>query len=33
VAQYFLQKGYTKVFVIRGGWPAWLKAKYPVEDK
>jgi len=33
VAEYFLQKGYTKVFVLKGGWQAWRDAGYPVENK
>jgi rhodanese-related sulfurtransferase len=33
VAGYFTQKGYTRVFALKGGWQAWLKADYPVEDK
>jgi len=33
VARYFLQKGYKKVFVLNGGWKAWLREGYPVEDK
>jgi 3-mercaptopyruvate sulfurtransferase SseA len=30
---YFKQNAYYNVFVIRGGWQAWLNAEYPVEDK
>jgi rhodanese-related sulfurtransferase len=33
VAGYFQQKGYNKVFVLKGGWKAWLREDYPVEDK
>jgi 3-mercaptopyruvate sulfurtransferase SseA len=33
VAWYFLQKGYSKVFIIEGGWNAWQHAGYPVEKK
>jgi rhodanese-related sulfurtransferase len=33
VAGYFKQNGYSNVFVIKGGWQAWLKADYPIEDK
>jgi rhodanese-related sulfurtransferase len=33
VAGYFKQKGYSKVFALKGGWKAWLKAGYPVEEK
>jgi len=25
--------GYTKVFVLKGGWEEWLKAGYPTEKK
>jgi 3-mercaptopyruvate sulfurtransferase SseA len=28
-----MQKGYTKVFALKGGWRAWEAAKYPVEPK
>jgi rhodanese-related sulfurtransferase len=28
-----MQKGYTKVFAVKGGWRAWEAAKYPVEPK
>jgi len=33
VAGYFKQNGYNNVFAIKGGWQAWLKAGYPIEDK
>jgi 3-mercaptopyruvate sulfurtransferase SseA len=33
VAQSFKRKGYDKVFVIQGGWSAWMRADYPLEDK
>jgi rhodanese-related sulfurtransferase len=33
VAGYLKQNGYNNVFVIEGGWQAWLKADYPIEDK
>jgi len=28
-----MEKGYTKVFALKGGWAAWKKAGYPVETK
>jgi rhodanese-related sulfurtransferase len=33
VAGYFLQKGYNKVFVLQGGWKAWLGEGYPIENQ
>jgi rhodanese-related sulfurtransferase len=33
VARYFLKNGYEKVFVLQGGWIAWQRAGYPVENK
>jgi rhodanese-related sulfurtransferase len=33
VARYFLQKGYPKVYAIKGGWNAWKEAELPVEKK
>ena len=33
VARYFLQKGFSKVFTIEGGWSKWQHAGYPVEKK
>jgi rhodanese-related sulfurtransferase len=33
VAQKFLEKGYTKVYVLKGGWNEWVKANLPVEPK
>ncbi|MBW2092287.1 MAG: hypothetical protein JRI34_09230 [Deltaproteobacteria bacterium] len=27
------EMGFNKVFVLKGGWPQWEKAKYPVEPK
>lgn len=32
-AQHLLGMGYTKVFVLKGGWEEWLKAGYPTEKK
>jgi len=26
-----MQKGYKKVYALKGGWRAWELAKYPVE--
>jgi rhodanese-related sulfurtransferase len=33
VAQKFLEKGYSKVYALKGGWQEWLEAKYPTEKK
>jgi len=33
LAQKLIQKGYTKVFALKGGWNAWFKAEYPVEKR
>jgi len=27
------KEGYTKVYVLKGGWEEWLKANYPTEKK
>jgi len=27
------REGYTKVYVLKGGWEEWLKAGYPTEKK
>jgi len=32
-ARKFQQKGYTKVYALKGGWTEWSKAKYPSEPK
>jgi rhodanese-related sulfurtransferase len=32
-AQILIEKGYTKVYVLKGGWEEWLKAEYPTEKK
>ena len=32
-AQILIAKGYTKVYVLKGGWEEWLKANYPTEKK
>ena len=29
----FLQRGYTRVFALQGGWKAWQQAGYPLADK
>jgi len=28
-----MEKGYTKVYVLKGGWHEWFRAKFPVESK
>ncbi len=28
-----INKGYSKVFVLRGGWNEWLDANFPIEKK
>jgi len=33
VAQRFLEKGYAKVYALKGGWNEWVKANLPVEPK
>jgi len=33
VAQKFIEKGYTKVYALKGGWNEWVKAGYPVDSK
>jgi 3-mercaptopyruvate sulfurtransferase SseA len=33
VARQFISRGYDKVFVLKGGWDEWEKAKLPVEPK
>ncbi len=32
-AQILISKGYSKVYVLKGGWEEWLKAGYPTEKK
>jgi rhodanese-related sulfurtransferase len=32
-AQILIEKGYTKVYVLKGGWEEWLKAEYPIQKK
>ncbi|MBW1765318.1 MAG: hypothetical protein JRJ23_11400 [Deltaproteobacteria bacterium] len=26
-----IAKGYTTIYVLKGGWNEWLKAEYPIE--
>jgi rhodanese-related sulfurtransferase len=33
VAQELIEKGYTKVYALKGGWRDWEKAGYPTEPK
>jgi rhodanese-related sulfurtransferase len=33
VALRFIEKGYTKVFALKGGWDEWVKAEFPTEKK
>ncbi len=33
MAQKMKEKGYTKIYVLEGGWEEWLKAGYPTEKK
>jgi len=28
-----MEKGFTKVYALKGGWNEWLKAKFPSEKK
>jgi rhodanese-related sulfurtransferase len=32
-AQTLIEKGYTKVYVLKGGWEEWHKSGYPTEKK
>jgi rhodanese-related sulfurtransferase len=32
-ARHFLENGYPKVYVLKGGWSAWYKAGYPIEKR
>jgi rhodanese-related sulfurtransferase len=32
-ARQLIDKGYTRVYALEGGWQAWFRAKYPVEPK
>jgi rhodanese-related sulfurtransferase len=33
VAQELIEKGYAKVYALKGGWRDWEKAGYPTEPK
>jgi rhodanese-related sulfurtransferase len=33
VALKFMEKGYTKVYALKGGWNGWVGAKFPAENK
>jgi rhodanese-related sulfurtransferase len=33
VARKLIEKGFTKVYALKGGWDAWEKAGYPIEPK
>jgi rhodanese-related sulfurtransferase len=33
VARKLMEKGYTKVYALKGGWHEWSQAKFPVEEK
>jgi rhodanese-related sulfurtransferase len=33
VAQKLIEKGYSKVYALQGGWDDWVKADYPTELK
>ncbi|MFH0957424.1 MAG: rhodanese-related (seleno)protein [Pseudomonadota bacterium] len=33
IAQLFIERGFTKVYVLKGGWEEWLKAEYLTEKK
>jgi len=33
IAKQFIERGYTKVYVLKGGWEEWFKADYPTEKK
>jgi rhodanese-related sulfurtransferase len=33
VAERLIKMGYTKVYVLKGGWREWLKENYPTEKK
>jgi rhodanese-related sulfurtransferase len=30
VARKFMEKGYTKVYVLKGGWHEWFRAKFGI---
>jgi rhodanese-related sulfurtransferase len=33
LALQFRDKGYTKVYALRGGWKEWQKAGFPTEKR
>jgi rhodanese-related sulfurtransferase len=33
VARKLIEKGFTKVYALKGGWNAWEKAGYPTDPK
>jgi 3-mercaptopyruvate sulfurtransferase SseA len=33
LAQRLIEKGYTKVYALKGGWNEWVKSKYPLEQR
>jgi 3-mercaptopyruvate sulfurtransferase SseA len=28
-----MDKGFTDIYVLKGGWNEWIRAKYPTEPK
>ncbi len=33
VARKMKEKGYTRLYALKGGWTEWVAASYPVESK
>jgi len=33
MAAQFIKAGYSKVWVLKGGWNEWARDKYPIEPK
>ncbi|MCP4402653.1 MAG: hypothetical protein GY801_35775 [bacterium] len=33
MAQKLIEKGYTQVYALKGGWNEWVKSKYPLEKR
>jgi 3-mercaptopyruvate sulfurtransferase SseA len=33
LVQKLIDKGYTKVYALKGGWNEWVKSKYPLEQR
>jgi rhodanese-related sulfurtransferase len=33
VARKLIEKGFSKVYALKGGWNEWEKAGYPIESK